>query len=126
MACFKIKMILIVLKVLSCVKSTNKHIFLHIYDRLSLFVSKFSHYRDSMKILILLSSVYCLSVDFDFDRVFNELSEPKRSLTDRVCMAKFRVPGGGCSIQWSTTEWAEPECISSNDDKFCTLQRVRL
>ena len=79
-----------------------------------------------MKNFILLSSVYCLSVNFDFDRVFDELSEPKHSLTDRSCMAKFRVPGGGCSIQWSTTDWAKPECTYSDDDKFCTLQRVRL
>ena len=28
-------------------------------------------------------------------------------------MAKFRMPGGGCSLQWSKTEWAPAECVTS-------------
>ena len=42
-------------------------------------------------------------------------------------MAKFRIPGGKCSIKWSTSEWGEPQCVTSEFDesKMCDLERVR-
>ena len=59
--------------------------------------------------------------------VMSQLSNPSKDLSDRACMAKFRIPGGKCSIKWSTSEWGEPQCVTSefDDTKMCDLQRVR-
>jgi len=57
----------------------------------------------------------------------SQLSNPSKNLSDRACMAKFRLPGGKCSIKWSTSEWGEPQCVTSefDEEKMCDLQRVR-
>merc|ERR1712035_165714 len=87
-------------------------------------------YRENMKLLpLLIATNWSFVIDgqnLDFDRLFNQLEEPRKDLTERSCMAKFRIPGGGCSLQWSKTEWAPAECVTSkNGEDMCLYQRTR-